>query len=88
MPPTAPSQMKMEVNIQEFSLPKKIEKESPSMPKKGRKIKTPIKKRKRVIKKVFPIPSIPKHIPKEEEEENDEDDVPLNRRTWLARTIE
>ena len=43
---------------------------------------TPSQMGQRVIKKVVPIPSIPKPI---HDEDGQEDDVPLNRRTQLAR---
>ena len=64
--------MKIEVEIQEVSTPHQIEKASPYVPKKVRKNNTLFKKRQRVIKKVVPIPSIPKPIPKEDEEGDDE----------------
>ena len=53
-------------------------------------IKTPIKKMKRVIRRMVPFPSIVKPIPKgKEDEEIDEvEDVPLQKRTWLSRAIE
>ena len=44
-----------------------------------------MKKRQRVINKMFPFPSIPKTIPEgeeeKEEEEDEEEDMPLERRT-------
>ena len=44
-----------------------------------------------MIKKVIPFPSIPEPIPKEAKEEFDEDeedDLPLSQRIWLAKAIE
>ena len=53
-------------------------------------IKTPIKKMKRVIRRMVPFPSILEPIPKgkDKEEEDEEEDVPLQKRTWLSRAIE
>ncbi len=48
-------------------------------------------KRQRVRKRLVPIPSIPKTIPKEESDEGEiesneeEEQLPLQRRTWLAK---
>lgn len=81
MPPTTPSQIEIVVEVQEVSPPHQAKQASLFMPKKGKKIKSPIKKRQRVIKKVVPIPSIPKPILEEDEEEYDEDNILLNRRT-------
>ena len=50
------------------------------MPKK-RKIKTLVKRRQKVIRKVIPFPLIPEPISEEEKEEDDEeeeDNLPLN----------
>ena len=47
-------------------------------------IKNPIKKRKRVIRRMVAFPSILEPIREgEEEEEDEEEDVPLQKRTWL-----
>ena len=88
MAPATPNQTETEVEIQEDSAPHQIEQASHFAPKKGTKIKTPVKKRHRVIRKVSSILLMPEPIPKEDEEEDDEDNVPLNKRTQLAKAIE
>ena len=53
-----------------------------------------MKKRKRISRRLVPNPSIPKTIAKEEEHkeetklEEEEEQVPLQRRTWLAKSTE
>ena len=83
VPQPVPSQAKIEDKIQQGSPPLQEEQASPSAPKKHRKIKIPIKKRKRVIRRMVPFPSIldPIHKEEEEEEEDEEEDVSLKRRT-------
>ena len=75
--------------VQEVSPLEKEVQASPSTPKR-RKIKTPIKRRQKVIRKVIPFPSVPKNITKEEEEddEDEEDNLPLSQRTHLSRATD
>ena len=67
------------------------EEASPSAPKKIN-MKTLVKRirRKKVIRKVIPFPSVPNVIPKEEEEndEDEEDNVRLSQMTHIARATE
>ena len=56
-------------------------------------MKTQIKRRQKVIRKVIPFPSVLEVILEEEEEEEEDDEVeednlPLSKRTHLARDIE
>ena len=60
------------------------------MPKR-RNLKTLVKIRQKVIRRVIPFTSIPKPIPEEAKDEGDEDEeenLPLNQRTQLGRSIE
>ena len=88
----AQGQTRTKIETQDIFPPRQVEKASPLTPKK-RKIKTLVKRRQKVIKKDIPFPLIPKPILEEEEEEGDEDedekdDLPLTKRTHLARATE
>lgn len=66
--------------VQDMSPPQQEVQASPSSPKKI-KIKTPVKRRQKVIRRIIPFPSVPKFILEEEEEKDDEDEednFPLN----------
>lgn len=76
-----------QTEVQEVSPPIQEVQASPFTPKK-RKIKTLIKRRQKVNRRVIPSPSVPEVIPEGEEEEDDEDEddnLPLNMRNPLAR---
>ena len=69
-----------------MSLLAQEEETSPLAPKKI-KMKTPVKKRQKVIRKAIPFPLILEVIPEEEEEDDEdkEDNLPLSQRNHLAR---
>ena len=84
-----------EGEILETSIPPVYEEPaSPAIPQRQKRIKIRMNKGQRVCKRLVPNPSIPKTIPKEEtneeeiESEEEEDQVPIKRRTWLAKAIE
>ena len=96
MSPVVPSQPK-EGDIPQASIPLAQEElASPSVPKKHKKrIKIWMKKKQRIKRRLVPSPSIPKTIPKRDEEEKEEEEleeeeeqVPLQGRTQLERAIE
>ena len=90
VPPTKQVLEEIETEVPEVSLPQQLQ-ASPSMPKKREKINTLVKKRQKVIKKVIHFPSIPEPIVEEVEEQHDEDEednLPLYQRTWLAQATE
>lgn len=72
---------------QEVSLPS--QEASPSIAKKDKKKKTPVRRtrKQKVIRRVIPIPSVLETI-LEEDEEDEENDLPLIQRTHLPRTME
>ena len=69
-----------------MSLPIQEEETSPLDPKK-RKMKTLVKRTKKVIRKAIPFPSLPEVTPEEEydDDEDEQDKIPLSQRTHLAR---
>lgn len=79
----------VETEIQEVSPPQQEVQASPSTPKR-KKIKTPIERRKKVIRKFISFPSMSEVILEEEEQydEDEEDNLPLSQRTHLYRVIE
>ena len=80
MPLAKQGQGEVKNEVQEVSPSQQIEKSCPFMPK-IKKIKNMLKRRKNVIRRVIPFPSVLEPIPKEEEEEDyeDEEDIlPLN----------